>query len=118
MGTLDIIARASLITALLSAPFLLFSCIPYFASRHRGPASTLASLSFSVFTSSVIFGLFAGWAATSIARGEVKEKLRAASDKCEISIDGEPAQNRREILEVLRTMHWSRGALVRTRPPQ
>lgn len=109
MRTLDLIARASVITALLSAPFFLFSCIPYFASRHRGPASTLASLSFSVFMSSVVFGLFAGWAATSIARGVVKEKLRAASDRCDISIDGEPTQNRREILEVLRTMHWSPG---------
>lgn len=57
--------------------------------------------------SSVVFGLFASWTATSIGRADVMEKLRVASDNCDISINGEPAQIRREILGVLRTLHWS-----------
>jgi hypothetical protein len=107
MGTLDLIAHASVITALLSAPFFLFSCVRYLAGRNRGPASRVASMSFPVFMSSVVFGLFAGWTATSIGRAEVMEKLRAASENCHISINGELARNPREILRVLQTLHRS-----------
>ena len=59
--------------------------------------------------SSVVFGLFASWTATSIGRAEVMQRLRAAGDGCEISINGEPVQNRREILGVLQSLHWSPG---------
>jgi hypothetical protein len=109
MKVLDVTACTSIILAVISAPFFLFSCVPYFASRNRGPASRTASLSFSVFMLSVIVGLFAGWTGTSIARDEVVEKLKAAADGCQIYVNGKPARNPQEILAILRKMYWSPG---------
>jgi len=109
MKALDIIAYASIITALVSAPFFLFSSGPYLASRNSGPASRVASVSFFIFVLSVVIGLCASSTSVSIARYEVIDKLQAAGDNCQISINGKPAQNSKEILAVLRTLHTSPG---------
>jgi hypothetical protein len=79
MKVLDLIAYAAIITALISAPFLLFSAVPYLARRNSGPASRVASVSFSAFVVSVIVGLFAGWTGVSVARYEVIDRFQAAA---------------------------------------
>jgi hypothetical protein len=107
MKVLDAIACTSLITALVSAPFFLFSCVPYLATKNSGPASRIASVSFLVFVLSIVIGLFAGATGVSLARYEVIDKLRAAGENCRISINGRPGQNSKEILTVLRSFHTS-----------
>jgi hypothetical protein len=107
MKALDIIAYVSIIMAVLSAPFFLFSCVPYLASRNPGPASRVASLSFVAFVLSVVIGLFVSAMGVSIARYEIIDKLHAAGDDCQISINGKPAQNPNQILAVLRTFRSS-----------
>jgi hypothetical protein len=109
MKPLDIIAYASIITGVVSAPFFLFSCVPYLASRNSGPASPVAAVSFLVFVLSIVVGLSASWTEPSVARVQVIEKLMAAGDSCQISINGKPAQNSKQILAVLRTLHTSPG---------
>jgi hypothetical protein len=106
---LEVVFCTSSVLALISAPFFVFSCVPYFASRHSRPAPRIASVSFSVFALSVIVGLFVGSTGVSIARYEVIDKLHAAGDNCQISINANPAQNSKEILAVLRTLHTSLG---------
>jgi hypothetical protein len=105
MKVLDVVFYTSIILALISAPFFLFSSVPYLASRNCGPASRIASVSFVVFMLSVLVGLFSSATSVSFARYEVIDKLQAAGDNCEISINGKPAQNSREILGVLKTLH-------------
>jgi hypothetical protein len=107
MTVLDVVSYTSIILAVSSAPFFLFSCVPYFASKGSGPVSRIASVSFSVFVLSVIVGLFTGWTRVSIVRYNVIDELRAAPDNCRISINGNPAQNSKEILRVLRTLRTS-----------
>jgi hypothetical protein len=109
MRALDIIACASLITAVVSAPFFLFSCVPYWASKNSGAASRIASVSFSVFGISIVVGLLVGWTGVSIARYEVRDNLQAAGDNCQISINEKTVQNSKEILTALRTLHTSPG---------
>ena len=70
MKALDVIASGTLILAVLSAPFFLFSCVPYFSAKTEGPASRVASVSFLVFVLSIVVGLFVGAASVSIARYE------------------------------------------------
>ena len=109
MKAFNIIAYASIITGVISAPLFLFSCIPYIARRNSGPASRVASVSFVVFVLSIVVGLTSSWLASSTAREEVGRKLQAAGDKSQISINGKPAPNSKEILSVLRTLHTSPG---------
>src|SRR6266404_2478479 len=109
MNALDLIAHTAIIIGLVSAPLFLFTCIPYFASRNGAHASRFAAVSFLVFVLSVVVGLSASWMGSSIARDEVVEKLRAARDNCQISVNAKPAQNSKEILEALRTLRTSPG---------
>ena len=106
---LNIIAYGSIITGVVSAPMFLFSCIPYIARRHSRAASRVASVSFVVFVLSIVVGLSSSWVASSIARDEVKGKLQAAGDNCQISINGKPAPHSEKILSVLKTLHTSPG---------
>jgi hypothetical protein len=109
MKVLDVIAYASIITGVVSAPLFLFSCIPYLSSKKSGPASRVAAVSFLVFLLSVVIGLSVSWSGSSIARGEVVQNLRATGENCQISINGQPSQNSKEILAVLKTLHTSPG---------
>jgi hypothetical protein len=80
MKVLDIIAYTSLISALVSAPFFLFSCVPYLATKNSGPASLVASVSFLVFVLSIVVAFFVSATSVSIARYEVIDKLRAGEN--------------------------------------
>jgi hypothetical protein len=103
MKVLDVIAYGSLLAGLISAPFFLFSCIPYLASKNSGPASRLASVSFVVFVLSIVVCLLASATGVSIARYEVIDRLREVGDNCEISINGKLVQHPKEILAVFRS---------------
>ena len=103
MKLLDAIAYGSLLAGLISAPFFLFSCIPYLASKNSSPVSRLASVSFVVFVVSIVVCLLASATGVSIARYEVIDRLREVGDNCETSINGKPVQSPKEILSVLRS---------------
>lgn len=109
MKVLDIIACASIILGLVSAPFLLFTWPVYAATRNKGGSSKAAMISLLTFAISVVIGLCAGWTGTSIARDEVIDKLQSARDNCQISINGKAVQNSEEILAALGTLHSDPG---------
>ena len=104
MKFLDGIFVAAIVGALVAAPLLLFYGIPFLRGLSRGAPRKIGIVSLFGMAISVLVGFGAASTSQDISRTYVKSKLASPSDYSQISINGAPTRNPKEVLSVLKTL--------------
>ena len=104
MSTLDFIYVVALLTAVVTAPFLIASWLIYVLPPEERRVFPMKST--VLFTSLIIICFLVSWTSMSIAKHKLLQSLRSLSAKSTVSINGKEVQNRDEILNTLRGLRY------------
>jgi heme/copper-type cytochrome/quinol oxidase subunit 2 len=112
MRALDWIAWGCFWTALVALPFLVFNWILYIARRARArrrgvaiaPQFPIKSILFFALPILTVFCV--AFISKSIAKDEIRRTIDSLTDDAHVLINRHPAQNSKEVISTLKTLHW------------
>jgi hypothetical protein len=102
VSVLDFVFVVALLTAVVAVPFLLIGWSNSLSERQEARPFPIKSTLF--FAVPIIIGWLIYLISTSIAQFKARQFLESVSDKCIVAINGNPVQNRNEILNTLRSV--------------
>jgi hypothetical protein len=110
MRALDVIFVTSIITVIIALPFWIIFAWPIWASKSTElPArwrEIIADISSLLFIGGVLIGLAAAVTSQEITHNDVLWKLQSIPDDANVSVNGTPAANSKELLVSLRSLDW------------